>query len=104
MSKTITRSDLNDVQRRVLDDVLDYVLCGDVYEVKELDLTDSYGDICVGLTTGVKNDEGTMAFFICRDRYVFWIGKRGGVWQYVEGRDGHYRRVYRKHGFVKKLC
>lgn len=103
MSKAITRSDLKGVQKRVLNDVLDYVLCGNVYEVKELDLTDSYGDICVGLTTGVRNDGGTMAYYICRDHYVFWIGKRGGVFQYVEGRDGHYRRVYRKYGHVEKL-
>ena len=62
-----------------------------------------HGAVYVAVTVGVPNDEGTIAEFICRNTYLFFIGKRGGMFQYVESRDGDYRQAYRKYYEVKHL-
>ena len=37
---------------------------------------------------GMKNDEGTYAALLCRDRIHVFIGKKGGVRCYVTARSG----------------
>ena len=81
----------NAKQNAVLNDVIDYLTKGTrsrhAYEVKSLEVTDSadWDDIYVSLTVGLVNDEGTMAEYICRDNYGFFIGPRGGIFYYGKG-------------------
>ncbi len=56
----------------------------DKYEIKEfkslpLIPEDNKSKWSVVIETGMKNDDGTMAAIICRDRRHFFIGKNGGV-------------------------
>lgn len=84
---------MNKHQLRSFGAFLDSALMGGHYEVKELEVTDSYGAAYVSITTGLKDDEGTMAECLCRDTYLFFIGKRGGIFQY-EGMKQTYRKPY----------
>lgn len=104
MSKPITKNDMNQRQRVALTNVLDYITIRGYYELKRLDLEECYGDVSVVVTTGMADDEGTMAQYFCRDTYVFWIGSCGGVYQYVENKSGSgCRKVYRKGGTVERM-
>lgn len=47
-------------------------------EVKEWTITEYESFISVVAVTGVKNDEGTYAFWV-RNRAQFFVGKRGGI-------------------------
>lgn len=78
---------MNKPQARSFRAFLNSVLWGDSHEVKELNVSDSYGAAYVDITIGMKNDEGTLAESLCRDTYLFFIGKRGGIFQYVNSRQ-----------------
>ena len=100
----VARDTLNGAQERALRNVESHLIWG-MYDVKEMSIETCWKTtVSVAITRGVKNDEGTMAQVFCRDTYVFFIGGRGGVYQFVEGRNGRYRRVYRKYGIVEPLC
>lgn len=101
--ETTTYSNITRKQARVIDGIIDYTTLHGHYEVKELNVEEFYGDVSVRLTVGMPNDEGTMAEYICRDSYLFWVGKKGGVYQYKEKKDGSdYYKVYCKHGIVER--
>ena len=53
----------------------------DNYELKEDEVQDigAGGIISVVLEVGLKEDEGTMAAILCRDRIHVFVGPRGGV-------------------------
>ena len=99
MTNTTNAYEMTASQCTALNRFLDFALYTDSYEVKELEVKDSYGDAYVTVTTGVKNDEGTMAEVLCRDTYIFFIGRRGGIFQF----NDNYRKVYRKYYQVEKL-
>ncbi len=79
---------LNDSQLKTLKRISNWALngrnpfYGDRYEVKSEEITYMEGAVYVSVTFGMKGDEGTMAEFICRDRYGFFIGERGGIFYY----------------------
>lgn len=53
---------------------------GDRYELKELRVEDmGNGRISIVVESGMKEDEGTMAAILCRDRIHVFMGKRGGL-------------------------
>jgi hypothetical protein len=53
---------------------------GDRYELKELKVEDmGNGRISIVVESGMKDDEGTMAAVLCRDRLHVFMGKRGGL-------------------------
>lgn len=89
---------MNKAQARSFRKFIDNVIWNDKHEVKELDVTDSYGAAYVDITVGMKNDEGTLAESLCRDTYLFFIGKRGGIFQYVNS-----HQTYLKAYQVKPL-
>lgn len=92
-TKTNTKS-----QQRTLNDIIDYLTKGYVssYEVKELEVTTSedWRDVYVSITIGRVGDEGTLAEYICRDHYQFFIGPRGGMFYYGESTDQKYISKY----------
>lgn len=54
----------------------------DRYEIKTLDVKENEYFVSVVIETGLKDDEGTMASIICRDRAHVFVGKRGGITWY----------------------
>ena len=87
---------MNKSQQNTLNDFIAYKTRLFGYEVKELRVTEREDDtaIYVSITTGCKDDEGTMAEFICRDTYCFFIGARGGMFQYGKGINPTYCNKY----------
>lgn len=50
------------------------------YEIKKFEIEETdYGPVWVSITTGRKNDEGTLACILCRKHRFFKVGKRGGI-------------------------
>lgn len=90
---------MNTAQQIAFNRFIDFAKYTDSYEVKSLTIRDSYGDAYIDVEIGVKNDDGTMAEIFCRDFYLFFIGKRGGIYQFNKG----YSKVYRKYYEVEKL-
>ena len=94
--------EMNPTQRYALNSFLDFAKHTDQYEVKELEITDCCGDAYVSAVIGLKNDNGTLAEFICRDMYLFFIGRRGGIYQFNHNIK-NLRKVYRKYYEVEHL-
>lgn len=94
--------ELNAKQQRALNQVIDFALLTDRYEVKELTIEgNEYNDsVYVQLEVGLKNDEGTLARSLCRDCYAFSIGKKGGLYYY---HPETHKRVYCNYYNVRKL-
>ena len=81
---TNATDNMNASQRRAFANVRDFVTMHGHYEIKELTVQsfDYCNDVYVTIETGMPNDEGTMAEFLCRDSYGFFIGARGGIFTY----------------------
>lgn len=92
---------MNKSQQNTLNDFVAYKTRLFDHEVKELKITERENDtaIYVSITIGRKDDEGTMAELLCRNTYCFFIGTRGGMFQYGNGINPTYRTKYT----VKKL-
>lgn len=89
-------------QRGSYKDVINYITSGGHYEIKEEEVTMMEdGDAYIIIARGLVNDEGTIAEFLCRDHYIFFIGRRGGIYTY-EGHDFNYYRAYHKYYSIPK--
>ena len=85
-------------QERTIERIRRYMLLerygkreGDLrYEIKKETIKNIDGTNLVSyfLTTGMVNDEGTMASLICRDTVHVFIGKKGGCSTMVTARSG----------------
>lgn len=51
----------------------------DDYELKQFDVKENDIFVSVIVETGLKNDEGTLAAIIGRNRAHLYVGKRGGI-------------------------
>lgn len=74
---TMTRAQETAVKR--IRHLTDGLLFGDNFEIKEWEVEDCGSFVAVTVETGLKNDKGTMASILCRDRAHLFIGKRGGI-------------------------
>ena len=86
---------LNKYQARTYNNVLEHVLRHGIYEVKDMEVTyfeDS--DVMVYVRVGMPNDEGTLAECICRDSYLFHIGRKGGLYTFSDNCNRCYRKAY----------
>jgi hypothetical protein len=80
-------------------------------EVKEWTITEYEHFVSVVAVTGVKNDEGTYAFY-ARNRAHFFIGKRDGITypvHRIKYKNGNYRKHNTKtlgkfEGFFHIVC
>lgn len=59
--------------------LVDKELYTDAYEIKEWTVRECEYFVSLVVEYGLKNDEGTMAAVIGRDRAHLFIGKRGGI-------------------------
>ncbi len=59
-------------------------------EIKEfkVEAQDYNDDVCVTLEVGMVGDEGTLAASLARDRWLFWVGPRGGMKSYIWTESG----------------
>lgn len=68
------------------------LLFTDNYEVKEFTIQDYEFFVSVAIETGIKNDEGTYASIIARERVHIFVGKRGGITYPVHTNKGQVQR------------
>lgn len=52
------------------------------YEVKKHEEKMQHGRLSVVFEVGLKNDDGTAASIFCRDHYMWFFGRKGGVSAY----------------------
>lgn len=90
----MTTAEMTTSQRIAYQNVIDSITFRGMYEVKEAELTNMHGDVFVSITVGAPGDEGTMAAALCRDYYNFFIGRRGGLFQYTDSLQRVYRKYY----------
>ena len=67
------------------------------YEFKEWEVKENEYFVSVLLETGLKNDEGTWASIIARDRAHLFVGKRGGITYPVSKNGKHYTKSLNGH-------
>lgn len=80
-------------------------LYSDDYEIKIWDVTDCEYFISLVVEYGLKNDEGTMASLIARDRAHLFIGKRGGITYPVSKKNGDIvRRTFKGYSILQAVC
>ena len=53
--------------------------CRDRYEIKIWELKEHETFVSLYVAYGLKNDEGTLAELLCRDKAHLFVGKRGGI-------------------------
>lgn len=92
---------MNRKQQATLNRVIEFALYGS-REVKEMTIEgNEYGkDVHVLLETGMQNDEGTLAYSLCRDCFSFHIGERGGLFFFNSNRE--YKTEYIKYYDIQK--
>ena len=71
----------------------------DKYEFKEFEIIEYDHFISLYFVVGMKNDEGTYASIVCRDRGQLFIGKRGGITYPVTKKlkNGTYKHYYKSY-------
>lgn len=80
-------------------------LLSDNYEIKEWKVEDCKYFISVVVEYGLKNDEGTMASILARDRAHLFIGKHGGVTYPVTNKDGRtVQRRFKGYSILQAVC
>lgn len=72
----------------------------DAWEIKEWEVNENEYFVSVIVEIGHKNDEGTLAAIICRDRAHLFIGKRGGITYPVTKtlKNGEHKTYYKRFG------
>ena len=80
-------------------------LYNDEYEIKEWDVHENEYFVSLVVETGRKNDEGTLASIICRDRAHLFIGKRGGITYPVTTKKGkQVCRQFKGYSILQAVC
>lgn len=99
----MTTAKMNNMQQIALNNVVNYVLYGDVREVKRLEVKDNEfdRDVYVSLEVGFKDDEDNLGS-IFRDCYCFSIGTKGGIYTF-EGSGQSIRKAYKKYYELKSI-
>lgn len=79
-------------------------LLSDDYEIKQWDVHENEYFVSLVVEYGLKNDEGTLASLIARDRAHLFIGKRGGI-RYPVSKDGQtIYRVFKGYSILQAVC
>ena len=76
----------------------------ETHEIKELEVRDYDYFVSVVIETGLKDDEGTLAEFIARDRAHLFIGKRGGITYPVTVNGKMIRRRFKGYSILQAVC
>lgn len=81
--------EMTKAQERVIEKIKKDIPYFDFYgnpegnEIKEFNVEEIYGGIVMlSFTTGMKDDEGTLASVYCRKHRFTLIGKKGGLFEY----------------------
>lgn len=78
-------------------------------EIKEWEVEDWEYVVSVVVEIGGKNDEGTLAEYMCRDRAHLLIGKKGGIKypvskQLKNGKYKHYYKTFKGYSILQAVC
>ena len=77
----------------------------DNYEIKEWEIHENEYFVSLYVEYGLKNDEGTLASIIARDKAHLFIGKRGGITYPVTTKDKkHITRRFEGYSILQAVC
>lgn len=80
-------------------------LYSDDYEIKEWKISECEYFVSLVVEYGLKNDEGTMASLIARDRAHLFIGEKGGITYPVTKKNGDIvRRRFKGYSILQAVC
>ena len=80
------------------------LLYNDNHEIKQFKVTENNYFIDVVVETGMKNDEGTLAAFYCRDRAQLFVGKRGAITYPVYKNGKYMRKKFHGYSLLEAVC
>ena len=80
------------------------LLYNDNHEIKKFEVTDCDYIMSVIVETGLKNDEGTLAAIVGRDRAHLFIGKRGAITYPVHKNGKFIRRKFHSYSMLEAVC
>lgn len=85
--------------------LVDAELYSDDYEIKEWKISECEYFVSLVVEYGLKNDEGTLASLIARDRAHLFIGKKGGITYPVTKKNGEIvRRRFKGYSILQAVC
>ena len=107
MTKSQERA-LNKIRRLVDQEIKGIRGDRDDKEIKVWEVDENEYFVSVIVEYGYKNDEGTMASIICRDRAHLFIGKRGGITYPVSkklknGTWKHYSKEFKGYSILQAV-
>ena len=70
-----------------------------VWEIKEYETF-----VSVYVVYGLKNDEGTLAELICRDKAHLFVGKRGGITYPIHKNGKQITRQFKGYSILQAVC
>ena len=79
-------------------------LYSDSYEIKKWDIDENEYFVSLVIEFGLKNDEGTLAAVISRDRAHLFIGKRGGITYPVSKNGKYYTKKFKGYSILQAVC
>lgn len=80
-------------------------LYSDEYEIKEWEISENKYFVSLVVEYGMKNDEGTLASLIARDRAHLFIGTRGGIRYPVSKKNGDFvLRQFKGYSILQAVC
>ena len=79
-------------------------LLSDEYEIKTWKVEENKFFVSVYVVYGMKNDEGTLAELIVRDRAHLFIGKRGGITYPISKNGKHYTKRFKGYSILQAVC
>ena len=79
-------------------------LLSDEYEIKTWEVEENKFFVSVYVVYGMKNDEGTLASLIARDRAHLFVGKRGGIRYPVSKNGRHYTKRFKGYSILQAVC
>lgn len=79
-------------------------LYSDDYEIKTWEVEENKYFVSVYVVYGMKNDAGTLAALIARDRAHLFVGKRGGITYLVSKNGRHYKKRFKGYSILQAVC
>ena len=76
----------------------------DSQEIKVWEIKEHETFVSVYVVYGLKNDEGTLAELICRDKAHLFVGKRGGTTYPVYKNGKQIERRFEGYSILQAVC
>ena len=76
----------------------------DRYEIKVWEIKEYETFVSVYVVYGLKNDEGTLAQLVCRDKAHLFVGKRGGITYPIYKKGKQITRQFKGYSILQAVC